>query len=640
MFSLKPYITFLILLLLSITTALQAQNNLSVKGKFTVNFIKGCSSLEVTPEAVPSKTLAPLFYRYKYVGDEQTGNVSPPVTFQLSKPGTYWIYQFENSTPGVRESELDSIRVVVYEPESPSFQAYICSARRVFVEVEKGIYDYYHVKTGPSGPEVRLDADNNFQAYMEFPTAGSKTLTVEGRFSNYGNDTGCGINQKDIVVTDIIPPPILKEIQADVQAKTAAFQFEMQPNTFQVLEAQIGGSGNFVPLDTLEGNETTIRLEKIGQEYICFRIANHNRCDQTKTFSQVLCTTSLIGTSSLNGNEIVYRTAPTDNLRNVALLKNGQEIHNFNEATNGSFADTDVSCKTTYQYAVRLTYENGASITENLAVQTQIQGELKAPENIFSSWENNAPVYTIALSSPPAGARYFAYIHKGNSVTEVNNSEVNSLKINWSKGYTCPGFGYSDDCGNKSAISREVCPLYLTNESDQPDGLHLVWNEYTGYREGVSKYVVEKIGSNGQVLQEVYEGTGTSINLGEQALEESGSVYRVTAYPVNSLLEVSSSNPLHFQINTEPHFPNIFSPNGDGVNDNFKPEGKFVVNYELEIFNSWGELVFRTKDKEKGWDGTIKGRTAPQGTYAYQATITTEDQKQHKKKGTVFLLKK
>ena len=227
-----------------------------------------------------------------------------------------------------------------------------------------------------------------------------RTEQASQKFSNYGNDTGCGISQKNIVVTDIISPPVLKEIKADVQAKTATFQFEMPPNTFQVLEAQIGGTGNFVPLDTLEGNETTVRLEKLGEEYICFRIASHNRCDQTRTSSQVLCTTTLKGTSSLNGNEIVYRTAPSDNLRSVALLKDGQEIHNFNEATNGTFADTDVSCKTTYQYAVRLTYENGTSITENLAVQTQIQGELRAPENIISSWEKENPVYSIALSSP------------------------------------------------------------------------------------------------------------------------------------------------------------------------------------------------------------------------------------------------
>lgn len=639
MFSLKPHITLIILLLFACATALQAQSNLSAKGKFTVNNTKGCSSLAVKVDAVAGKTFGDLVYRYRYEGVE-TANVSPPVTFQLTKPGTYWIIQFENSSPG-RPSEKDSIRVEVFEPESPSFQAYICTGKRVFVEVDQGIYDYYIAKTPPSGPEVRLDADNNFQAYMDFASAGVKDLIVEGRFSNFGNDTGCGISQKEIVVAENLLPPKLAEVRADIKSKKANFKYDIQLNTFQVLEAQIGGSGNFVTLDTLEGNETTIEMPEIGSEYICFRITTYDFCNQgNNRSSSPLCTSSLKGISSLNGNEIIYRTAPSDDLQNVTLTRDGQEIHNFKESSNGSFADKEVNCKNTYQYGIRLTFEDGISITENLEIRTEIQGELKPAENIISSWKGNAVLFTIALTSPPEGGRYFGYLKKGTSFSEVSRSDSSTVKVSYSPDASCPAFGYSDDCGNKSALSHEVCPVYLRNISDQPDGLHLEWNEYEGYKEGVDRYVVEKIGSNGQVLQEVYQGGGTNVNLGEQALEESGSIYQVKAYPFNSSLEASTSNPFDFQINTEPYFPNAFTPGTDGKNDYFRAEGKFVSGLALEIFNSWGEMVYRTQDMEQGWDGTINGKPAPQGVYGYKAEVTTEDNKKYLKQGTVFILRR
>ncbi len=65
--------------------------------------------------------------------------------------------------------------------------------------------------------------------------------------------------------------------------------------------------------------------------------------------------------------------------------------------------------------------------------------------------------------------------------------------------------------------------------------------------------------------------------------------------------------------------PNAFSPNGDGLNDWFKP----VTNghpeaFQMLIFNRWGHKIFTSQQVDAGWDGRIGGATADAGTYFYE----------------------
>jgi gliding motility-associated-like protein len=70
------------------------------------------------------------------------------------------------------------------------------------------------------------------------------------------------------------------------------------------------------------------------------------------------------------------------------------------------------------------------------------------------------------------------------------------------------------------------------------------------------------------------------------------------------------------------YLPNIFSPNGDGTNEVFRPFGTdAALNrvIEMKIFSRWGELVFEGEKLEAvtGWDGIINGKIAPTGVYMY-----------------------
>ncbi len=66
-------------------------------------------------------------------------------------------------------------------------------------------------------------------------------------------------------------------------------------------------------------------------------------------------------------------------------------------------------------------------------------------------------------------------------------------------------------------------------------------------------------------------------------------------------------------------FPNAFTPNGDGLNDTFRPVSEGVIKYELLVYNRWGELIFTTKDLSAGWDGKVKSEYAKPDVYVWKA---------------------
>jgi gliding motility-associated-like protein len=69
------------------------------------------------------------------------------------------------------------------------------------------------------------------------------------------------------------------------------------------------------------------------------------------------------------------------------------------------------------------------------------------------------------------------------------------------------------------------------------------------------------------------------------------------------------------------YVPNTFTPDGDLFNPNFLPiftAGYDIYNFNLVIFNRWGEIVFESNNARYGWDGTYGGMPSPDGTYTWQ----------------------
>ncbi|HXB10892.1 MAG TPA: PKD domain-containing protein, partial [Bacteroidia bacterium] len=87
--------------------------------------------------------------------------------------------------------------------------------------------------------------------------------------------------------------------------------------------------------------------------------------------------------------------------------------------------------------------------------------------------------------------------------------------------------------------------------------------------------------------------------------------------------------------------PNAFSPDGDDLNDYFTAKGIGIAQFNMMIFDRWGNLIFITEDINKGWDGRVNGgnKIAQEDTYVYKIQVTDIFQEQHSYIGAVTLIK-
>ena len=87
------------------------------------------------------------------------------------------------------------------------------------------------------------------------------------------------------------------------------------------------------------------------------------------------------------------------------------------------------------------------------------------------------------------------------------------------------------------------------------------------------------------------------------------------------------------------YFPNAFTPDDDGINDHFKAYGPENALVELQVFNRWGDLVWRTSNLAESWDGTFRGSPAMSGVYVWQAEILVKGEKTILRRGQVNLIR-
>jgi gliding motility-associated-like protein len=86
--------------------------------------------------------------------------------------------------------------------------------------------------------------------------------------------------------------------------------------------------------------------------------------------------------------------------------------------------------------------------------------------------------------------------------------------------------------------------------------------------------------------------------------------------------------------------PNAFTPNHDATNDIFRALlfGN-VKSFELTVYNRWGQIVFYTVDRYKGWDGTIGGKDQDPGVFVWMCRYQLEGDKEKVERGTVTLIR-
>jgi gliding motility-associated-like protein len=121
--------------------------------------------------------------------------------------------------------------------------------------------------------------------------------------------------------------------------------------------------------------------------------------------------------------------------------------------------------------------------------------------------------------------------------------------------------------------------------------------------------------------------------------------YSVKGYTDHNCLAVDTININVFCAGSQVFVPNVFTPDGDGLNDILmvRASGIRIVK-SFRIYNRWGEIVFeksnfQPNDRSSGWDGLIKGVKASPDVYIYTYEVICENNETYFKKGNVTLIK-
>ncbi len=75
--------------------------------------------------------------------------------------------------------------------------------------------------------------------------------------------------------------------------------------------------------------------------------------------------------------------------------------------------------------------------------------------------------------------------------------------------------------------------------------------------------------------------------------------------------------------------PNAFTPNGDGINDYFKPVYSGMKMVRMEIYNTWGNLIYAEENQDlNGWNGFVQNKPAENGNYLYKISALTNQKEE------------
>jgi gliding motility-associated-like protein len=343
-------------------------------------------------------------------------------------------------------------------------------------------------------------------------------------------------------------------------------------------------------------------------------------------------------TAENSQNRIQWRSFPLD-FNEYLLSKDGLPFLTFDNVNLKVYIDHDVECLTNYCYFVQYANGNGGiSVSDTVCVESF---RLYYPPSIKNTTAS-VDGYTIDLSwNDPENVTITSYFIQRKIEDDVFATIDTTLLGQYSdvdldtdtRGY-CYRISYLDECRNRSNLGDLACTMFLTIEETQL----LEWNKYMGWRNGVKQYVVEIYNEQGILQNEIHVGLNEwyedSAFLNQQIQQ-----YRIRAESNDDPSLISFSNIVTKMAESILWLPNSFTPNGDGLNDYFKPEGTQMKEFIMRIYTRYGDLIYSTEDQNIGWDGTFNGEEMPPVTYIYKMEATDELDKKYNETGKLLLIR-
>ncbi len=501
-----------------------------------------------------------------------------------------------------------------------------------------------------------IQSSANAFAEISYQTSGPKRILLDVLFAN-------GCIRSDSSMAFVIGPDSLPNVAINYVTVNNAGGVDIAFNSsnytyFDSYEFQ--KNGNF--LSSVNSQSTSAIIDPAivssGNQY-CYSIGVRDICQNSYTNARSHCAV-VLSSSSLVHKEILLEWTPYvgwDSVLRYEIYRSTQGSP-FGQisSVDGSilqYIDTNL-CEDDYSYYVVAIQDNGPyNSKSNTVTQTSLYipntlnpsvqlATVNKQENIEVRWRASAyeypMLYEIKKFENSLGNEVDVFqltdtfLYDANVITAENNYFYTISEI--------------DQCDNIIMGDRHAKTIVLTGNFEN-GGIQLRWSDYEQWLNGVDKYeiVVREFG----VYNLVTTVGGNTTQYLDKALhqEEANGLYAYKVRAINIDGDTSYSNIIHVGGSPIVFIPNAFSPNKDGINETFKPKMRFTVSstedrptdYELDIYNRWGQLVFHTLNRDDEWDGTYKSEPAQQGVYFYQLKVTDNTGRSYYHKGTVTLLR-
>jgi gliding motility-associated-like protein len=617
----------------------------SVGGRFSVDEKKGCAEFTINILSTNLITVGECTPGKPCVMEWGDGTANQTNTFQhpYSQPGTYTL-RILYQTIG-----YDEIQVTVTPNTQPAFDIYTCGNRTVQVKVTDTNYDAYIIDYNDATSEVTVPKGAGANDTHTYATAGAKTISVRGINTNAA-DNCTPPNIKTVNAVASLTAPFIdlltvsSSTQIDLDFNNALYSDNVQ---YRVeIAVNSNALANFQAAQTLLNvNTTTLTTVRPDDNYYCFRLGATDVCNSVSTYSNIICSSKLNLALQNKSNRLTWTTASIPGT-NFDINRDGATI---NTTTLFNYADNTVVCKTPYCYQVVTNYTNGSQSISLEKCGTAFSTDVPtAIENITSVVSSTGVDLTWQQDAAFQPLEYKVFRKSGGgNFSLLTTSAITSLL---DEGYTTEGeycykINYTDVCDNASNEGNEVCPIRLSGKIEPINKIKLTWNDYSGWMVGVDNYQLE-------VYDELNALIGNfSLNPGvtEYVYDDVNPLNQVNKFILKANANDASfgqsvSNEEIIIKKTIAIFPTAFVPTSSNNDINvFKvivpTDFLFVKNFQMQIFNRWGELIFVSDAIDKGWDGKSKGAIQPEGTYVYIAKYTDLANRTFERSGSFVLLR-
>lgn len=656
-------------------------------GAFTVNPEFGCldftnnsATTYVTNSVSPTGgSLSNLGYIFNMKdGRSIISGYSPRTDTTVTTPGTYWIMQGGNEG-GIVYVTCRAFEVI--KTEQPDIRVSSCGTDVLtvtFLDTPKNrMHGGYRIVWGDGEqafiPNAPLPFDTP-HTYLTPPTSKPQIVAIYTRGAS-NNIEACRSTPYPFDIETNSKPKIseLEGLSGGTSNKITmvegtdgkAYTLEQKPkngNWADTGKKITRNAGETSKIETITGLNAT-------SEY-CYRLKTTDGCSNDIVSNEVC--TIIPKANVISSNEVKldwnspdpnvvrysigYSESPTGaNPNNAAPVTPTATTYTFNALDCKKLYDFQITAFLGTTPADRVLIKS-PTILVNPATTPRL-----APKTIGTvSVVNGNTIRFNIFEAGNKASKYIFYRSEGGSdnFSEVKQSTENfydDQNVEPSKQQYCYKVEYQDECGNTSQPSPSFCSVFLTSNRSNT----LNWTQFVIPSDDTFPvdYYIEAIDANGNiqtvdVTADNTLGVKAQIDILLDAVNSNGQAkFRIRGVQkvkldigggtlVDFPFEVYS-NEYIFITPAQLYIPTAFSPNSDGNNDTFAAKGRYIVEYNLEVYDRWGNVIFESRDLETGWNGTASDGVspAPAGNYGFKIFGLDPAGQKFEKVGSVTLIR-